>query len=107
VARYRTLKHGDPIPPGEPWRVTTIDGYVLLRWKVGPGEYVECREHRLVAGLPVGKVVHHRNGDPADNRPENLEVLDSSEHSSRHAAVQPRTLNGFGFGTFRGTAQAP
>jgi len=54
--------------------------------------YVDgVREHRLVAaqmlGRPLrsGEVVHHRNGDVRDNRPENLEVLEShAEHMRKY-----------------------
>ena len=46
--------------------------------------------HRLVAVAEhgfdelVGKVVHHRNGIPWDNRPENLEVCTQAEHMTKH-----------------------
>lgn len=38
-------------------------------------------------GRPLGRkeVIHHRNGDPGDNRIENLQVMKWREHSSHHA----------------------
>lgn len=47
--------------------------------------------HRLVAeqalgrALEAGEVVHHRNGNRYDNRPENLEVLPAPAHAAHHA----------------------
>ena len=47
-------------------------------------------EHRSVAeemlgrSLRKGEIVHHRNGDKRDNRPENLEVMTQSAHASLH-----------------------
>lgn len=49
-------------------------------------------EHRLIVEAQLGRylrddeIVHHVNGDPADNRPENLAVMSQSEHVSLHAA---------------------
>lgn len=40
--------------------------------------------------LPT-EVVHHRNGDTRDNRPENLEVLTHQEHSAHHNQRHPLT----------------
>lgn len=46
--------------------------------------------HRLVAEAMIGRklrrgeVVHHKNGDTTDDRPENLEVMTRREHSRLH-----------------------
>ncbi|AGM11847.1 HNH endonuclease [Haloarcula californiae tailed virus 2] len=56
------------------------------------GEYVYV--HRLLAvaeyGLEVvaGQHVHHVNGVPWDNRPENLEVLKPGTHHARHRGTE-------------------
>jgi IS30 family transposase len=47
-------------------------------------------EHILVAEKTIGRylspneVVHHKNGDKLDNRPENLEVLTRAQHIAMH-----------------------
>jgi hypothetical protein len=52
-------------------------------------------EHRVIAWDHFGPfdpscVVHHKNHDRLDNRPENLEVLTVEEHKRRHAVEDRR-----------------
>lgn len=83
-------------------------GYRLVQvighpFGVGPSDYV--LEHRLVAEKYLlteensveidGKrylrpdfIVHHKNHIRTDNRPENLEIMRKSEHSSMHIKEQ-------------------
>lgn len=55
----------------------------------------KVREHRWIMEQVLGRDlrpdehVHHRNGDPLDNRPENLEVLSANEHLRLHKQVYP------------------
>lgn len=84
----RRLRYGDPIPDGEPRRFPHPNGYVRLRWRVGPHELVECFEHRFVMGMPPDHLhVHHVNHDRSDNRAENLRVVTATEHRREHAAT--------------------
>lgn len=72
-------------------------GYV--RFKVGkshpladPNGYAYA--HHLVwvaagnAMLSKGDVLHHRSGDKADNRIENLELISNGEHVRLHGAIR-------------------
>lgn len=85
-------RHAVPYTPYEPvmerngrWRggrVIDQDGYVLIKCPDHPARdrHNYVREHRLVMEQTLGRylqpqeVVHHKNGDKQDNRPENLAV---------------------------------
>jgi len=85
--RLRYLQRGEPAPEGTPRRYKASSGYVRLRWNdVGPGQLVECWEHRYVMGFPDAHV-HHINGVRDDNRPENLEILSPSDHGAEHRDI--------------------
>ena len=51
-------------------------------------------EYRLMAESMIGRslrkneVVHHKNGDATDNRPENLEVMTAQEHARLHVSTR-------------------
>lgn len=78
---------GEHVPASEPKRYRNSQGYVRLRWKLGPYHYVECYEHRVVDGVALASGVerHHVNRIRDDNRPENLQTLTPSEHEREHA----------------------
>lgn len=70
-------------------RSIASNGYVLIR--VGIGHHLAdvrgyAYEHRLVAEeklgrrLLPGEIPHHINGNKTDNRPENIEVVQSPAH---------------------------
>ncbi len=71
-------------------------------WEFCPGHPLQnswgwVAQHRLVAETMLGRrliqsedpavaeVVHHRNRNPTDNRPENLEVMSEAHHRKMHA----------------------
>lgn len=85
----RTAKTGQAHPRWKGGRLVTKDGYILVRCDghpraIGPGKYV--LEHILIweeahgRSLPPGWVIHHLNGDKADNRRHNLLALPSRQH---------------------------
>lgn len=50
-------------------------------------------EQKLDRKLSPTEVVHHINGNPLDNRIENLRVLDAAEHIRLHKEKYPKEKN--------------
>lgn len=54
------------------------------------GQQRAIKQHRYVMEAKLGRklsaneVVHHKNGNKTDNRPENLELMKFGEHSTHH-----------------------
>lgn len=82
----RRLRRGSEYAPHRVTRrFVTENGYVRLTLDGG----VRVMEHRAVMAAALGRdllgheSVHHRNGDRADNRLENLELWSSSQPSGQ------------------------
>lgn len=101
--RKRKLRAGRYGPKNNWWkggRTKTAHGYILV--KINGHHLADCRgyvyEHRLIAEqvlgreLRPGEVVHHRNGDKADNSPINLLVCPSKGHHFVHHRTRDKGL---------------
>jgi hypothetical protein len=75
---------------------TSTNGYETIVATNGEKSRSIIYVHRLVAiaegadanAVFSGKHVHHKNGITWDNRPENLEVMEGSEHMSYHMKLR-------------------
>jgi hypothetical protein len=96
-------KTGAPLHRNRNWqggRIADTRGYILLKLPTHPHANSQgyVREHRLVMEKQLGRylesaeVVHHKNGDPADNRASNLELFSSNGKHLAHelAGRKPR-----------------
>lgn len=79
------------------------DGYELVRIGVISRNAKGARyklKHRIVMEeylkrpLLRSEIVHHINGDMRDNRIENLEIMNQSDHAKLHAKSKKPKING-------------
>src|SRR3990167_4979851 len=95
-----TYSAGVQHPHWKGGRIVEPRGYVLIKMPGHPMADLRgyVYEHRLVAMETLGRPlrtdehVHHRNGDKADNRPENIEVLTRQAHGLKHGNPMKRRL---------------
>lgn len=77
---YHTARRG--LSPNTRTKLITVDGK-----KVRAHRHI--MEQHLGRKLLPTEQVHHKNGDPFDNRIENLEVLDAAAHMRLHKQIYP------------------
>lgn len=63
-------------------------GYLGVRFRID-GKIIYIRAHRLVyqhffGDIPDSFMVHHKNKNRKDNRPENLQAINSKDYSAAH-----------------------
>lgn len=88
-------------PVDDPYDIciyTNNDGHRELQTRAG-GEKYNLMVHRLHATLLVeeigelkGKIVHHANGCPFDNRLKNYQIVSKRDHRRVHATKYNKTL---------------
>ena len=72
--------------------------YAVVRGHPKANRYGYVLHHRVVMENHLGRllnkneIVHHKNHNKKDNRIENLEVMDESEHAKVHGAERPRIM---------------
>jgi len=68
-------------------------------WWINNGRARNDGEHRLIAGfhyntkIPRGFIVHHRDRDAENNKPNNLEILSKQEHDYLHGSLMAGSNN--------------
>lgn len=94
---HRNWKFGDPKadvplqrkPDKDGWIVDSHSGYVVKRFRTPEGKHVKILQHRAILEEELGRKllphenVHHKNGNRADNRRENLELWSTSQPSGQ------------------------
>lgn len=91
--RAQDLKFNDSLMPlYRKWEMR--DGYETITSGKGRSGQTHVLVWEDVNGpVPEGLVIHHKNHIHFDNRPENLETMTASEHSSHHRATGKKFKN--------------
>ena len=74
-------------PKGHGRRYITVDGKV---WRMS--HYVYCKANNLKE-IKTGYCIHHIDGNHANNKIENLKLMEQGEHSKMHMKIYSKKLN--------------
>lgn len=90
-------QRGDKNPNWKGGQSKHAKGYLYTRapdhprqWQGYVFEHILVAEETLGRYLQEDEIAHHKNGIRDDNRPENIEVLTNSEHTSYHNKLRKK-----------------